>query len=154
MSRSSIIRRAKRARERTRKVILEPGAGEWHRSENYQQPVLPFNQEVENETRPPFEEPFAIQEAETSNEFQKNHATPPPRLGERLLLLILTKEDRINVPGDLEEEFAHIAVKHGDRFAKVWYYKQVAASAWPMSLKAIRWGIFAWMSEWIRRHIS
>jgi hypothetical protein len=67
----------------------------------------------------------------------------PPLLGERLLLLILAKEERANIPGDLEEEFKEIALKHGARYAKLWYYKQVAASAWPMLRKAVGWGLLA-----------
>lgn len=87
------------------------------------------------------------------DELRDGSSSMPPRLGERLLLLILTKEDRINIPGDLAEEFEQIAVMHGNRFAQVWYYKQVAASAWPMIRKGIRWGLFAWVAEWVRRLI-
>lgn len=76
-----------------------------------------------------------------------------PKLGERLLLLILTKEERVNIPGDLEEEYRGIAAKHGARYAKLWYCKQVAASAWPMVRKAVRLGIMAWVGEWIRRRV-
>ncbi len=88
-------------------------------------------------------------------EYLKSCSTKlPPRLGERILLLILrTKEERVNIPGDLEEEFKQIATKHGARFANVWYYKQVAASAWPMIRKGIRWGAIASVGEWIRRYI-
>jgi hypothetical protein len=78
----------------------------------------------------------------------------PPPFGERLLLLILTKEERVNIPGDLAEECKEIAAKHGERYARIWYYKQVAASAWPIIYKAIRWGGLAWAGDWIRRHIS
>ncbi len=78
----------------------------------------------------------------------------PPRFGERFLLLILrTREERINIPGDLEEEFKQIAAKHGARYAKLWYYKQVAASAWPMARKAVGWGLLASIGAWIRRYI-
>lgn len=77
----------------------------------------------------------------------------PPQLGERILLLILTKDERVNIPGDLEEEFRGIAARHGARYAKLWYYKQVAASAWPMIRKAVRWGLLASVGEWIRRFI-
>lgn len=79
-------------------------------------------------------------------------ALPPP-LGERILLLILTKEERFNIPGDLAEEFVEITVKHGTRYAKLWYYKQVASSAWPMIRKAVKWGMWAWVGDWIRRNI-
>lgn len=88
-------------------------------------------------------------------EYLKSCSTKlPPQLGERILLLVLrTKEERVNIPGDLEEEFKQIAAKHGARFAKVWYYKQVAASAWPMIRKGVRWGLLASLGEWIRRII-
>jgi len=82
---------------------------------------------------------------------QKPTPSLPPQLGERLLLLILTKEDRANIPGDLEEEFAQIAAKHGARFAKVWYYKQVATSTWPMIRKVAKCGVLTIIGEWIRR---
>lgn len=97
-----------------------------------------FIDEIENDVRNPQEDKIAL---------------VSPRLGERILLLILTKEERINIPGDLEEEYRGIAAKHGARFAKVWYYRQVAGSAWPMIRKAVRWGLLASVGEWIRRII-
>jgi hypothetical protein len=75
----------------------------------------------------------------------------PPSFGERILLLILTKEERVNIPGDLEEEFKQITAKHGERYAKLWYYKQVAASAWPLIRKVVKLGLITWVEEWIRR---
>lgn len=89
----------------------------------------------------------------TRESSQKSKPLLSPQLGERLLLLILTKEERVNIPGDLEEEFKQIAAKHGARYAKLWYYKQVAASAWPMIRKAVRWGLLASIGEWVRRII-
>lgn len=77
----------------------------------------------------------------------------PPRLGEKLLLLILPKKDRECMLGDLAEEYVAHQAKYGTRFAKIWYYKQVIGSAWPMIKKAFRWGIIAWIGDWVRRHI-
>jgi hypothetical protein len=78
----------------------------------------------------------------------------PPQLGVRLILLVLrTKEERANIPGDLEEEFKQIAAKHGARYAKLWYYKQVVSSAWPLIRKAAGWGLLASIGAWIRRLI-
>jgi hypothetical protein len=77
--------------------------------------------------------------------------TGAPQLGERILLLILTKEERVNIPGDLEEEFRQIMTKHGVRYAKLWYYKQVAASAWPLMRKAVGWGLLTSLGAWLRR---
>jgi len=83
----------------------------------------------------------------------RSNSSIPPQFGERILLLILTKEERVNIPGDLEEEYRGIAAKHGVRYAKLWYYKQVVASAWPMIRKVVRWGVLAWVEEWIRRRV-
>lgn len=80
-------------------------------------------------------------------------ASSPPVFGERILLLILTKEERVNIPGDLEEEFRGIAAKHSARYAKLWYYKQVAASAWPIMRKAVGWGLLTSIGAWLRRII-
>lgn len=79
--------------------------------------------------------------------------TAAPQLGERILLLILTKEERVNILGDLEEEYRGIAAKHGARYAKLWYYKQVGGSAWPLIRKVIGWGGVTGIGEWFRRHI-
>lgn len=85
--------------------------------------------------------------------FSKAKASSPPLFGERLLLLVLSKEERVNIPGDLEEEYRGIAAKQGARYAKLWYYKQVVASGWPLIRKAVRWGVIAWVGERIRRFI-
>ncbi|MDQ3816210.1 MAG: hypothetical protein M3362_00800 [Acidobacteriota bacterium] len=77
----------------------------------------------------------------------------PPQFGERLLLLILSKEERANIPGDLAEEYVEIAVKHTEGYARFWYYKQVVASAWPLIRKTLRWGAVMWIGEWIRKYI-
>ena len=46
--------------------------------------------------------------------------TAPPRLGERMLLLMLrTKDARVNITGDLEEEYRDINAKHGARYARL-----------------------------------
>lgn len=53
----------------------------------------------------------------------------PPTRAEKFLYLVLPKNLREYVPGDLEEEFAQIARKFDLRFAKKWYWKQVISSA-------------------------
>lgn len=77
----------------------------------------------------------------------------PPKRAEQLLLLLLTKEDRENLIGDLAEEFVDIQAKHGTTFARVWYWKQVTSSAWPLLTKVCRWGLWAAIGEWVRRLI-
>jgi hypothetical protein len=76
----------------------------------------------------------------------------PPVAGEKLLLLILSREERkTNILGDLTEEYSELAQKFGRRFATIWYYKQAVASAWPMLRKVAKWGLFLWAGELIRR---
>lgn len=84
---------------------------------------------------------------------ESNKSYMPPQFGERLLMLILTKDERVNIPGDLTEEYLTIAKKHGERYAKLWYYKQVAASAWPMIRKAVGGRLLASFEKWIRQRI-
>lgn len=56
-----------------------------------------------------------------------------PSLAERLLYWVLSKEQREAIPGDLEEEFRTIILpKFGRRYARMWYWKQVLTSAWPL----------------------
>jgi hypothetical protein len=88
------------------------------------------------------------------HELAHNDATiAPPQLGERALYLILSKQDRENLIGDLAEEYAEVQSKHGTRFAAIWYWKQVGASVFPLTIKAIRWFLYAGIVEWFRRHI-
>jgi hypothetical protein len=78
----------------------------------------------------------------------------PPRKAERLLLLLLSRNpSELSIIGDLSEEFFGIASRHGIRFAKIWYWKQVAASAFPFLRVALRSAFLALIGEWIRRRI-
>jgi hypothetical protein len=77
----------------------------------------------------------------------------PPKIGEMALLMLLSKEEREYVLGDLAEEFALYQSKYGVGFAKVWYYKQVVSSTWPVLRRSVRLGIFVWVGVWLRRHI-
>lgn len=86
-----------------------------------------------------------------SSPFAEEATPEPPKKGERILLMLLSKEDRENMIGDLAEEFAGIAARHGTRFAKVWYWRQVAGSAWPLLRKVLRWGLLASAWDIVRR---
>jgi hypothetical protein len=93
-------------------------------------------------------------DTETLSSAQQAKSSKAPRLGERLLLLVLrSKEERNNIPGDLEEEYREIAARHGVRYAKLWYYKQVVSSALPAIRKIVRWGLMVSAWAWIRRLI-
>lgn len=78
----------------------------------------------------------------------------PPKFGEYLIFMFLSKQDRINLIGDLEEEYRESQERFGRRPAIFWYYKQVFASIGPVLWKQlVKWGVLAWIGEWIRRHI-
>jgi hypothetical protein len=60
-------------------------------------------------------------------------AETPPKKAEYLLYYLLTKPDRESIPGDLEEEYRTIIVpKFGPQYARIWYWKQVILSVWPI----------------------
>jgi hypothetical protein len=74
----------------------------------------------------------------------------PPLLGELLLsLILLSKEDRDNILGDLIEEYRKMETKWGRRYADRWFYGQVLRSVWPLIRRALWWLLLAW----IRRRI-
>lgn len=78
----------------------------------------------------------------------------PPTYGERILYLLLSKEERKNLIGDLAEEYLELQAKHGVGFAKAWYWKQVCGSFFSLVIRAVKWGgLYAGAVEWFRRHI-
>jgi hypothetical protein len=78
----------------------------------------------------------------------------PPSTGEKMFLLILNREERrSNILGDLAEEYCQLAERLGERFARLWYYKQAVASLWPLMRSAAKWSLLAWAGELIRRLI-
>jgi len=76
-----------------------------------------------------------------------------PKLAEALLYLFLNKEQRVSVPGDLEEEFETVIVpKFGLHFARFWYWMQVLRSVGPLlERRLIKAASFCWLVEYLRR---
>jgi hypothetical protein len=89
----------------------------------------------------------------TSKTQAKTQRVGAPKFGQYLLYLFLSKKDREYLIGDLDEEYLEVRAKFGPRLADIWYYKQVATSAWPMIRKAVRWGLLSTIGMWIRRFI-
>lgn len=76
----------------------------------------------------------------------------PPKSAEFLAYLFLPKSDREVLLGDLTEEYRSVVAKFGQRRAQFYFYKQVVWSIWPLARKAfIKWGLFGWVMELIRR---
>lgn len=73
-----------------------------------------------------------------------------PMWVEQLILLIIPKKTIEYLLGDLAEEYVEIEAKHGVRFAKFWYWKQVIASVWPFLRKVLGWGLVVTIWEWVQ----
>jgi hypothetical protein len=77
----------------------------------------------------------------------------PPKVAEFLIYLLLSRQDRVNILGDLMEDYGTIESKFSRSAAILWYYKQVFASIPKCVWKSLfRWGTIAAVGDWIRRH--
>lgn len=75
-----------------------------------------------------------------------------PRLGEFLLLCVLSKKARESLPGDLAEEFiTKIVPKVGLRRARLWYWCQVVKSMGPLMRLGLVSSLFAWVLRQLGR---
>lgn len=81
-------------------------------------------------------------------------SNPPPN-AEFLLHLLLRRDERDAVIGDLLEKFAKNRKRFGARRAKVWFYSEVLRSLWPLFRRIATkvTGLLA-LGEWIRRHVG
>ena len=77
----------------------------------------------------------------------------PPKLAEYLLYFFLSRIERENAVGDLVEEYSQTIIpRFGSRWGRIWFYKQVFTSLWPLARRVIlKWAIFGWVAELIRR---
>jgi hypothetical protein len=78
-----------------------------------------------------------------------------PKWGERALLMLLKNRDRREyVVGDMQEEYADIRLRHGVKYANIWYWKQVMLSIFSLKFgPGLRRIFVALIGEWIRRKI-
>lgn len=85
-------------------------------------------------------------------ESQSAVSVEPPKSAEYLAYLFLPKTDRETLLGDLTEEYPSVVEKFGRRGAQFYFYKQVVWSIWPLVRKSIiKWGLFGWLVDLIRR---
>ena len=85
--------------------------------------------------------------------FHQAQTVSVPKLGEFLLYLFLSKEQRESLPGDLEEEFITVIVpKFGLRQAKLWYWSQVLRSIGPLlTRQVVKLVSLSWVVNYVRR---
>ena len=80
-----------------------------------------------------------------------------PRNAEFLLWLFLPREDREAAIGDTNEKFEMMIERFGARRAKLWYWGEVARSAWPLvsyiGERLLKWTFLGSAFDWLRRHI-
>lgn len=79
----------------------------------------------------------------------------PPMNAEFILHLLLRKDEREAVIGDLVERYVQKLERFGERRARLWFYCEVLRSVWPLLRRTVAkaGGLIA-AGEWIRRHIS
>lgn len=79
----------------------------------------------------------------------------PPELGEFLFYLFLSRAERENLIGDLQEEYLEVHSKFGKPKANIWYYKQVFTSLYPLIRRfVIKWGLIGVIGKWVSKIIS
>jgi len=84
-----------------------------------------------------------------------NPIARPPFNAEYVLHLLLRKEEREVVIGDLVECYGEILGRFGKRHADIWFYKQVTGSLLPLFRRALlRIGALVWLGRILRRLIS
>ena len=81
--------------------------------------------------------------------------TRPPVNAEYVLYLLLQKEERTAVIGDLVECYSQMVQRFDKRRADIWFYKQVAGSLLPLLRRALlKIGAFIWLGRVLQRLIS
>jgi hypothetical protein len=83
----------------------------------------------------------------------KSNSSSPPLIGQFILEILLSRKEADNLIGDLAEDYNEKAIKYGIPKAKIWFWKQVIGSIWPLARRVVPWGVFAWLVEWFRRHL-
>lgn len=79
----------------------------------------------------------------------------PPFNAEYVLHLLLRKDERDVVIGDLIEEYANVLERFNKRRADIWFYKQVGGSLFPLMRRAVvKIGALVWLGRVLQRLVS
>jgi hypothetical protein len=79
----------------------------------------------------------------------------PPKFGEYLIYLFISRNIRDNLLGDLQEEFLEVYGKFEERKARIWYYNQVLKSLYPLIRRfIIKWGLIGLIGKWVSKIMS
>lgn len=78
----------------------------------------------------------------------------PPFNAEYVLYLVLRKEERDEIIGDLIEGYEQVFWRFDKQRADIWFYKQVGGSLLPLFRRALlRIGALVWLGRILRRLI-
>lgn len=79
----------------------------------------------------------------------------PPFNAEYILHILLGRDERDVVIGDLIEGYGKVMVRFNKRRADIWFYKQVGGSLLPLLRRALlRIGTLVWLGRILRRLVS
>jgi hypothetical protein len=85
----------------------------------------------------------------------KPGSSRPPFNAEYVLHLLLKRDEREIVIGDLLECYGQLVLRFNKRRADIWFYKQVIGSLLPLLRRALlRIGALVWLGRILRRLIS
>jgi len=85
----------------------------------------------------------------------RSNLTRPPFNAEYVLYLLLRREERDEIVGDLIEAYGKVLKRFDKRRADMWFYKQVIGSLVPLFWRAVlRIGALVWVGRVLRRFIS
>lgn len=97
--------------------------------------------------------PF-LKEWRSSKTFSGSHSQQPLN-AEFLLWLLLPREGREAAIGDTNEKFEMMIERFSSRRAKLWYWGEVARSAWPivsyLGERFLKWTFLGSVADWVRR---
>lgn len=154
-------------RARFERLIL----GEFHQELEPQLELTPTQNRMLESTFPRFRGSLWVEEKVLSDYFslgvrlaqwtarlkpaEKHARSRPPLNAEYILYLLLGKEERDEVIGDLIESYGHVLRRFSKRHADIWFYKQVAGSLLPLLWRALlRIGALVWLGRILQRLIS
>jgi len=87
-----------------------------------------------------------------THNLEEDLSNEPPKNAEYLAQLLLPSANREALLGDLVEEYPGVVAKYGVRRAKFSFYLHVVFSILVLARNAVvKWGLFGWVVELIRR---
>jgi len=143
MKRSSVKRRAVRARQRTRCMA----SGEFKKVEIGDSPMDGSLPAIPK----PKSDPILLVLSKVSGPSEDQS---PPKNAELFLYLLLERKDRVWAIGDFVELYSLVLNRLGPSRAKLWAYGEVVRAVWPLARRVIgRATSLIAVTEWVRRHL-